>query len=144
MGTEEETSTPPPGAEAEAAPMGAAAAGPPVDDDDTRGIHLRRLAGHPVTLSLTITLVIAAFVVGTITSGAALGGAVAGGVLLLAIIIVFAIANARAKEDFYNAFAQARGLDACGPGTGATDHAPAPARRRPLRGAAVQGHIARR
>ena len=85
-------------------------AGPPQDDDDTRGIHLRRLVRSPVTISLTITGVIAGFVIGTIAAGAPIGGAAAGGVLLLAIAIVWAVANSRAKEDFYNHYASARGL----------------------------------
>jgi hypothetical protein len=101
-------SQPPPGATEPAA--SSAAAGPPLDDDDTRGIHLRALAKSPWTISLTLTGVIAGFVIGAIVAGAAIGGAVAGGVLVIAAIIVFSIANGRAKEDFLNAYASARGL----------------------------------
>jgi hypothetical protein len=101
-------SEPPPGAEPVQATS--TAAGPPLDDDDTRGIHLRRLARHPVTISLTITGVIAGFAIGTIAAGAPIGGAAAGGVLVIALIIVWVLANQRAKEDFLNAYAGARGL----------------------------------
>ena len=114
-------SAPPPGAEqvpaASAPPPGAGSAatgplppGPPLDEDDTRGVHLRRLAGHPVTISLTITGAIAGFVIGTIAAGAPIGGAAAGAVLVLALVIVWVMASSRAKEDFLNAYAGARGL----------------------------------
>ena len=85
-------------------------AGAPLDEDDTRGTHLRKLAGHPVTVSLTITLAIACFVIGTITVGVALGAATAAGAFLLAAIVVWVLASGRAKEDFLNAYARARGL----------------------------------
>jgi hypothetical protein len=101
-------SEPPPGAR-EVAP-GPQAAGPPLDDDDTRGAHLRTLAGHPVTISLTLTLAIACFVIGTLTIGVALGAGVALAAILLAAIIVWVLASGRAKEDFLNAYAQSRGL----------------------------------
>ena len=100
------TSQPPPGAEFAAPATGTV----PLDDDDTRGIHLRALARHPVTLSLTATGVIAGFVIGTLAAGAPIGGAVAGGVLVLALIILWVLASGRAKEDFLNAYAGARGL----------------------------------
>ena len=59
---------------------------------------------------------IAGFVVGTLAAGAPIGGAAAGGVLVLALIIVFAIATGRAKEDFLNAYAGGRGLTRQGKG----------------------------
>ncbi|HEX6117224.1 MAG TPA: hypothetical protein VFY99_08995 [Solirubrobacterales bacterium] len=105
-------SQPPPGAEPEHPfePVHAAAAPVPLDDDDTRGAHLRALLRHPVTISLTISGVIAGFVIGTLAAGAPIGGAAAGGVLVLALIIVWVLASGRAKEDFLNAYAGARGL----------------------------------
>ncbi len=101
-------SQPPPGTAAPAATS--APAGPPLDDDDTRGVHLRSLVKSPWTVSLTLTGVIAGFVIGALAAGAAIGGAVAGGVLVIAAIIVWSIASGRAKEDFLNAYAAARGL----------------------------------
>lgn len=83
---------------------------PPLDDDDTRGAHMRALGRHPVTVSLTITGVIAGFVIGTLAAGAPIGGAAAGGVLVIALIVVWALASQRAKEDFLNAYAGSRGL----------------------------------
>ena len=102
-------SEPPPGAHEVSSP-GPAAAGPPADHDDTRGQHLRRFAGHPVTISLTLTLAIACFVIGTITVGVAVGGGAAAAAIVLAAIIVWVLASGRAKEDFLNAFAGSRGL----------------------------------
>ena len=108
-------STPPPGSEPPLAEDPLEIVEPPsapipLDADDTRGVHLRSLLRHPVTLSLTITGVIAGFVAGTLLASAPIGGAAAGGMLVIALIIVFAIATGRAKEDFLNAYAGGRGL----------------------------------
>jgi hypothetical protein len=70
-----------------------------------------------VTISLTLTGAIAGFVIGTLAAGAPIGGAVAGGIVVLALVIVWALANSRAKEDFYNAYASARGLTRAGRGS---------------------------
>lgn len=88
-----------------------AQAATPLDADDTRGLHLRALAGNPWVLSITSTLSVVGFAVATSQAGAGVGAAVGGGVLLLAAILVFAIAGSRAKEDFFDAYATARGLN---------------------------------
>jgi len=105
-------STPPPGPESPAQETVAEAppAAVPQDTDDTRSLHFRRLIGHPVTLGLGATAAIAALIAGALTVGIAIGGAAAAGVILLTIVIVFAIASGSAKRDFFNAYAQARGL----------------------------------
>jgi hypothetical protein len=82
----------------------------PLDADDTRGRHLRRLMAHPVTLSVGITLLIVAFVGGTVGAGVAVGGAAVVGTLLLIVLVVFVLASNAAKEDFFSAYANARGL----------------------------------
>jgi hypothetical protein len=87
-----------------------AARSAPLDADDTRGMHFRRIAGHGVTLSLTATLAIAAFVAATLAAGVAIGAGAGAAVLLLALLIVFVIASNAAKEDFFGAYASARGL----------------------------------
>ena len=89
---------------------------PPIPDDasDTRGQHLRRIALHPVTLILAGALAGLALVgVGTQVSWGAGGGAAAG-VIAIALIVVWAIANSRAHEDFFNAYAQGRKLTRIG------------------------------
>jgi hypothetical protein len=82
----------------------------PLDADDTRGMHLKRLLSHPITLSLGITFAIAGFVIGFLAGGAAIGGAGVIGVVLLVLLIVFVLASNKAKEDFFSSYAQARNL----------------------------------
>jgi hypothetical protein len=85
-------------------------AGVPLDADDTRAAHLRRLSRHPLTISLSLTAAIAAFtaLAATVSVVAGIGGLIA--VLLLTAAIFFALANSRAREDFFAAYASARGL----------------------------------
>lgn len=83
----------------------------PLDADDTRGMHLKRLLRHPLTLSLGSTFAIVAFIGGTIGGGIAIGLAAAAGVILLTLLVVFVLAAGRAKEDFFSAYAHARGLN---------------------------------
>jgi hypothetical protein len=106
------SATPSPGSESPPAQTVAAPppAAVPQDTDDTRSLHFRRLIGHPLTLSLGATAAIAALIAGALAAGIAIGGAAAAGVVVLTIVIVFAIASGRAKRDFFNAYAQARGL----------------------------------
>lgn len=94
-------------------PAGVAPPAPaaPLDDDDTRGRHFKRLAKHPVTLSLGSVFIIGAFVGGTVGAGAAIGGVAAVAVLLLVLLIVYVLASGAAKEDFFSAYAGARGLN---------------------------------
>ncbi len=83
----------------------------PLDADDTRGIHLKNLLAHPVTLSLGAVLVIACFVCGTLAAGALVGLAVAAVGALLVFLIVYVMASSRAQEDFFSSYAKARGLN---------------------------------
>jgi hypothetical protein len=95
-----DASTPPP----------ASASPTPQDADDTRGAHLRSLARHPVTLSLTSTLAIVALIVGTLAVSILVGAGAAVAVVLLAVVIVFVLASGRAEADFFRAYAAERGL----------------------------------
>ncbi len=102
-------SEPPPGAE----PTLTDAPEPtPVPDDagDTRGMHLRRLIAHPVTLIGGGILIAVALIVGTSQGSIAIGGAAAGAVVLLVLLIVWLLASSRASQDFFNAYANGRGL----------------------------------
>jgi hypothetical protein len=83
----------------------------PLDTDDTRGAHLSRLLGHPLTLSLGSVLLIACFVGATIAAGVLVGVAAAAVGALLVFLIVYVIASNRAKEDFFSSYAGARGLN---------------------------------
>ncbi|MEO7198421.1 MAG: hypothetical protein ABIZ50_08105 [Solirubrobacterales bacterium] len=82
----------------------------PLDAADTRGKHFRSQLGSPLTLSLGSVLVIGAFVAGAMGAGPAVGAAAAAGAILLILLIVFVLASNAAKEDFYSAYAGARGL----------------------------------
>lgn len=99
-----------------AAPEGSGGVAPPavtapLDADDTRSQHFGRLSGQPLTLSLGATVLVAAFVGGTLAAGVAVGAAAAVGALLLVVLIVFVIASNAAEEDFFRSYAQARGLN---------------------------------
>jgi hypothetical protein len=83
----------------------------PLDTTHTRGLHLQRLLRHPVTLSLTTVMAIVGFVAGTMGGGAPIGAAAAGTVLLVALLVVFVLAGSHAKEDFFAAYAEGRGLN---------------------------------
>ena len=83
----------------------------PEDTNDTRGVHLKRILGNPITLIVTVVLAVIVLVaVGASSAGFAIGAAGAGGVILLALIVVFVIANNQAREDFFNAYAKGRSL----------------------------------
>jgi hypothetical protein len=83
---------------------------PPDDADDTRGPHLRRLVRHPLTLIATTVLAAAGLAIGTAAAGIGVGALAAVGVVLVALIVVWVIANGRARQDFFAAYAQGRGL----------------------------------
>jgi len=82
----------------------------PLDADATQGLHFNRLMKHPVTISLGLTLVIGAFVGGTLAVGPLVGLAAAAGAALFVLLIVFVFASNAAEEDFFKAYAEARGL----------------------------------
>jgi hypothetical protein len=98
-----------------------AATAPPDDADDLRGFHFKRLLGRALTLVLIAVFTIAAGVAGAILLGPAIGGAAALAALLLSLLIVFAIADSRSEEAFFQAYAEQRGLQLGGrsplPGT---------------------------
>ncbi len=91
---------------AEAAPAAA------VDDaNDLRGFHFKRLMGNPWTWGIVGFLMVAAGVGAAIgLKNAGYGGAAAALVLVIGIVVVFAIADARAAESFFESYAGSRGL----------------------------------
>jgi hypothetical protein len=84
--------------------------GAPDDADDMRGYHFSRLVRTPLTLILIAVLTAAAFVAGLIFIGAAIGAGGALVALLLGVVVVFAIADKRAADDFFEVYAANRGL----------------------------------
>jgi hypothetical protein len=82
----------------------------PEDADDTRGHHLGRLLRHPTTLIVGAVVIAIAFASGLVAAGALIGAAAAAGVVLLALLVVWLLASGKAREDFFRAYAEGRGL----------------------------------
>jgi hypothetical protein len=99
----------------EEAPSPTREAGPvldePVDDADAlRGYHFKRLMRKRVTWIATLTCMVAAGAAAAIFVGAAIGGGAAALVLAISAIVVFAIADAKSADSFFELYAQRRGL----------------------------------
>jgi hypothetical protein len=88
----------------------------PDDANDLRGFHFQRLLRKPGTWIATGVAAIAAGVAAAVFLGAAIGGAAAAGVFLVSLLIVFAIADSKAEDDFFQAYAAQRGLALSGKG----------------------------
>lgn len=88
----------------------AAAANLPDDANDLRGFHFKRLMRKPLTWILIAVFVIAAGVAGAAIVGPAIGGAAAVGAFFVAVLVVFVIADSKAADDFFEVYAQTRGL----------------------------------
>jgi hypothetical protein len=86
------------------------ATGIPDDADDLRGYHFSRLIRTPLTLVLIAALTAVAFVACLVFIGALVGAGGAIVALLLGIVIVFVIADKRAADDFFEVYAEQRGL----------------------------------
>jgi hypothetical protein len=83
----------------------------PVDDaDDLRGYYFKQLVRRKVTWILTLIAMAAAGVILAIFVGAAIGGGAAVAVLILAMIVVFAIADSKSADSFFDLYAAQRGL----------------------------------
>jgi hypothetical protein len=99
--SEEQTATPPQAA-TEAAPD---------DANDLRGFHFRRLLGKPLTWVLIGIEVVVIGVVLAVYVGPAIGGAAAIAAFLLGLLAVFAIADSRAEQSFFETYATQNGLE---------------------------------
>jgi hypothetical protein len=88
----------------------AVVAGLPTDANDMRGYHFGRLMRTPLTLILVAALTAIAFAAGLIFIGVAIGAGAALAALLLGIVVLFAIADRRAANDFFEVYAANRGL----------------------------------
>jgi hypothetical protein len=82
----------------------------PDDSKDTRGKHLSSMLSNVWVLGLTWVIAIAVLIAVGAQVGWGIGAAGAGVVVLLALIIVWFVASSRAASDFFNAYAQGRGL----------------------------------
>jgi hypothetical protein len=106
VNSSDEVSAPPP-APPEASPPATA----PDDANDLRGFHFKRLMRKTLTLVLLAGFALAAGIGGAVALGPAIGAIAAVAVLLLGVLIVFGIADSRAEEAFFQAYAQQHGLE---------------------------------
>jgi hypothetical protein len=88
----------------------AAATGVPEDADDLRGYHFSRLMRTPLVWILIGIVVIAAGVACAVFVGPLIGLIAAVVTLLVGLGIVFAIADSRAANDFFEVYASQRGM----------------------------------
>jgi hypothetical protein len=94
----------------------AAPTGLPDDANDLRGYHFKRLLRKPLSWILIGAFAVLAGGVAAALIGPALGGAAAVVALLVGVGAVFAIADKRAAEAFFEAYAEQRGLTLGGRG----------------------------
>jgi hypothetical protein len=84
---------------------------PPDDANDLRGYHFKRLLSSKLTWALILGATIAVGVALAIFVGAAIGGGAAVAVFLISLLIAFGIADSRAEDAFFQAYARQRGLE---------------------------------
>lgn len=88
----------------------------PDDANDLRGFHFRRLLRKPLTwLLIGADVVVVGAVVGALVSPA-IGAAAAAASFLLGLLVVFAIADSKAEEAFFEVYASQHGLTLAGKG----------------------------
>ena len=98
------TTEPPPAVEE------AVTAGVPDDANDLRGYHFKRLMGKTLTIALLGSLTVIAFIAGGIAVNPLIGLIAAAGVFVVGVLIVFVIADNKAASDFFEVYAEQRGL----------------------------------
>jgi hypothetical protein len=84
--------------------------GVPDDANDLRGMHFSHLMRKPLTLVLIAAATAVVFVACLVFVSAPIGAGGAIVALLLGIVIVFAIADKRSADDFFEVYAANRGL----------------------------------
>ena len=88
--------------------------GAPDDANDLRGFHFKRLLGRPLTWIVIAFFVLVAGIAGAVYLGAAIGAGAAGAMLLLSLLIVFAMADSKAEDAFFEVYASQNGLALAG------------------------------
>lgn len=88
----------------------AVATGVPDDANDLRGYHFKRLMGKTLTVALLGSLTVIAFIAGGIAVDPLIGLIAAAGVFVLGVLVVFVIADNKAASDFFEVYAEQRGL----------------------------------
>lgn len=98
------TTEPPPAIEE------AVATGVPDDANDLRGYHFKRLMGKTLTVALLGSLTVIAFIAGGIGVNPLVGLIAAAAVFVLGVLVVLVIADNKAASDFFEVYAEQRGL----------------------------------
>ncbi|HEU5064095.1 MAG TPA: hypothetical protein VFT79_13230 [Solirubrobacterales bacterium] len=88
----------------------AVATGVPDDANDLRGHHFKRLMRMPVTLILLGSLALIVGVACAVMITPAVGLIGAGAILLLGPLVVLVIADSKAAHDFFEVYAEQRGM----------------------------------
>ena len=88
----------------------AVATGVPDDANDLRGYHFKRLMGKALTVALLGSLTLIAFVAAGLAVDPLIGLIAAAGVFFVGVLIVFVIADNKAASDFFEVYAEQRGL----------------------------------
>jgi hypothetical protein len=86
----------------------------PDDANDLRGFHFRRLLRKPATWIATAIAVLAAGIAAAVFLSPAFGAAAGAAAILLSLLVVFAIADSKAEDAFFEAYAAQRGLTLSG------------------------------
>ncbi len=87
---------------------------PPNDADDLRGFYFKLLLSKTLTWIAIAAAMVAGGVLGAVLTSPAIGLAAAGAAFVLAVIVVFAVADSRAEDAFFRFYAAERGLTASG------------------------------
>jgi hypothetical protein len=88
----------------------------PDDADDLRGYHFRLLMGRKVTWIIIGILILVSGIAAAIFLGPAIGGVAAVAVLLLSLLAVFALADSKAEDSFFEHYAKQNGMTLSGRG----------------------------
>lgn len=88
----------------------------PDDANDLRGFHFKQLLGRGITWAAVAFFVLAAGIAGAALFSAGIGAAAAGAMFLLALLVVFAIADSRAEDTFFATYASQHGMALAGRG----------------------------
>jgi hypothetical protein len=92
----------------------AAAARLPDDADDLRGFYFRTLLGKPLTWVLIALGMLALGIGLAVFLSPALGAAAAAGALLIGLLAVFAIADSRSEDAFFEVYGRQHGMSVYG------------------------------
>jgi hypothetical protein len=103
-------------AEGTATSAPSAAAAEPDDANDLRGHYFKLLLRKPLTQALVAAAAIAGGIAGAAIVGPGVGAAAFFGGLLIALLIVFGIADSRSEDAFFDSYAGQRQMTAAGKG----------------------------